>query len=197
MALITQAEAREAIPSLTADATVVADMITRLGAHIARYLGYPAQDATDPTIESGTLVFYFDPDKGNSLQIDGGRLRLPVRPVASITSIYDDPTGTEAYGSSTLIAASNYALDIETGTVRLLRTATWAWSQVERSVKVTCVGGYSTIPGPIKQAAILTLANMYRARAVKASDRGEDFVIPPQAQQLLAPYRLMSGLVRG
>lgn len=197
MALITQTEAREAIPSLTADATVVSDMISRLGTFIARYLGYPAQDATEPTIEQGTFVFYYDEDHADSIEIDGERLRLPIRPVASIASIYDDVTGAETYGASSLVASTNYALDIRTGVVRLLSTSSWAWSGIDRAIKVTCVAGFATIPGPIKQAAILTVANTYRNRAVKAEEQGTEFIIPPAAKELLQPYRIMSGLVRG
>jgi len=195
VAVITQAEARVYLLGVSADDSTVADLITRADAILAAWCGYEAATETGaPTFEDVSCTRYM-PGPG------GRDLWLPVWPIASITSIYDDPE--EAYGASTLLDSGDYAIR-DRGRVRLTSTAThgtWTEDADALPIRITWVGGWATIPSAIKKAVAEYVAVLWRLRAgpgvtSNSSQKGNTNIptgeIPMSIKQRLAPYRLIS-----
>ncbi len=202
MALITAAEAREAIPSLTGtgEDTLLATLITAVGAAFARYLRYPEASAgAEATLESTSYTLYLDGPGGRDLTV-------PVWPLTAVSTIEDDPELTYD-GSTYLVPATDYAIaDGRRGLVRLDVDSTWGhWSTANEAVKIVCTAGWSTVPAGIKAAAKLAVRHLWDLRArqgrqsVSQGDtttayRREDLV-SGAVELLLAPYMLPGGLL--
>lgn len=200
MAVITQAEARVYLLGVTADDATVADLITRADAILSAWCGYqPATEGGVPTFEDVSFVRY--------MHGPGGRdLWLPVWPIVSITSIYDDPD--EAYGAATLVGSGDYAAR-DRGRVRLTLSSvhgTWSGDEDGLPIKATWVAGYETVPAPLKQLVAEYVGVLWRLRAgpgvsSNSSQRGTTSIptgeIPESVRQRLAPYRLISDAVGG
>jgi hypothetical protein len=201
MALLTAAQARVYIPGITsAEDTNLDAIILRVGAAIARYLGYPAASAgVSPTIESTTYTLYSGAGElGVVVSQDGTALLTAPRPITAITSIHDDPD--QGYGASYLVASTDYTYDALDGVVRLLPTATHgAFSSAPYAVKLVVVAGYATVPADIIEAAALTVAHRWRQKkqpgASENAPEADGVGIPPAARALLAPYRIALGWV--
>ena len=194
MALVTAAEARLAIPALTStgEDTNLDRLIDRAGAFMAAWCGYqPAAVGGVPTLEDVAYTLYLDGPGGIELA-------LPVGPLVSVASVYSDPL--REYGSSVLVASSDYTLDGYRSLVILKESSTQgAWDTGYRSIKITATAGFTTVPADIKQAAIQLIAHWWRLRrqAGKKSVSQEggsvtlaDETMPPQVAQILGPYRL-------
>lgn len=191
MAIITPAQAREMLPALsgTGEDTLLATLISAADAAIADHLGY-----VGGTIEDTSTTLYSG-DPGGVL-VCGRELWLPTDQIASVTSVYDDPN--EVYGADTLVASTDYV--IAGGRIRLLPASTHgAWSEGARAVKVTAVIGYATIPTAIAHAARIVVRQMWEQRAAgfatssqmgDATRTPQQVVIPAEAAELLAPYRI-------
>lgn len=139
MALLTAAQARAIyLPGVTsASDTDIDTVIARSDALLASWLGWaPPTDGGRPTLESASHTIYLD---GPSTT-DPAVLVLPLYPVTAVASIYDDEL--LVYGSSTQVASSQWVLDQSRGRVRLLPTASHAWSTAPRAIKVTCTAGF-------------------------------------------------------
>lgn len=71
-------------------------------------------------------------------------------PIVSITNIWDDPA--RAYGSTTLLAASQYlTANAEAGLILLDGIS---FQEGLNNIKITYVGGFTTIPADLEEAAI-------------------------------------------
>lgn len=197
MALITAAEARAYLPgnSGTVDDTLLATLISRAEQQLAAHCGFPPLAGAAPTLEQRSLVFYLDgPDI-----LDVRTVLLPIRPVVSITSIYDDPNN--GYGSSYEVASSEWALDKATGRIRLLTSSTHAWSRAPEAIKVAGVFGLTTgsIDEFVKDAIGTFVAHKFQLRHTQGrqtattqgrTDSYRDEVIPPHVRQIIAPLRM-------
>jgi hypothetical protein len=193
--IITQAEARQAIPTLTSDDTTLAAYITRVEQAIARYLHFPAPAAGgSPLLLAYAVVLYNDMRAGD-MRVDGRHLLLGVRPVSSV-HVYQDTS--EAFAADTEVDSGEYTVDTERGILRLDVDSSTSWLDIEYAMKVTCNVGWSSIPDDVKAAAIETVAHLWRRRGIGATDQGgkdDDVAIPDAAKDLLAPHRLVSGWV--
>lgn len=187
MALITAAEARENIPSLTGtdQDTLLTTLITMVGRLFARFCGYPGKQ---PTMESASYIEW--------LTVAGRDLLLSWGPVIAITSIYDD--GTLDFTSSTyLVASTDYqVLDVDRGWVRLYSTSVHGnWSGLKGAVKVTYTAGYATVPEDLKGLAKLAVRHLYDNRATQGkevvSQGGSSETMRPEA---LLPQIVLDGL---
>jgi hypothetical protein len=196
MALLTVAEVREYLPGLSGDDAVIAALVTALDDAIARWLGFPAYDDTDArTVEDVAYTLYLPDGDDSAVSSDGQVLYLP-RPISSVTSIYDDDLW--AWGSDTLIAATDYLTDKPGGRVLLKPGSTCgAFGTSLRRLKVSATCGFTAPPGPIKLAAKLWCAHVYnlRSRHGKLSISGgqvteslRDETMPEAARQLLTPF---------
>lgn len=194
MAIITAAQAKAYLPQVTGttDDTLIDTLITRADAVIARWLGWPAATAGGvPTIEDVTYTLYVD----GSGETD---LYLPVRPVVSITSVYDDPA--RLYPASSEVASGDYTADLDAGLLTCDSDGTHgAWSSGRRAIKITAVAGYATIPADIQHAACLLVKHWWRLRLEAGRESVSDVAgsvtvtaetIPESVRQILWPYRL-------
>ncbi len=113
---------------------------------------------------------YFSPGHEPTVMKNNTRLSLPFE-VVSITSVHEDAD--RAYGSDTLIAATDYYLK---GNVLYLYQdgTTVAFENGERTVKVVAQGGYSDIPQLLQKAATMLAVWIYglgdRMRSNTASE---------------------------
>ena len=204
MALTSAANVAAMAPNLSASEAVLSALITRAGVALARHCGYPAASpGAAPTLESATYTLF---SGGYQVRRKSGRvLVVEPYPVTSITSIHDDPD--EEYGSSDLIAASDYVQRGDEGEVIVLKLDAihGGWSTTDRAVKIVFVAGYSSVPADIETAAIeyvLHLLNLRDRRGVNNVSTPDglntsyrDETIPAHVAQLLAPYVLPSGYI--
>lgn len=196
MAVVTAAEVRAYIPTLSGDGddSILDTLISRFDQVAAGYMGFPPQSSGAVSIESGTYVEYLDGPGGREIN-------TTAKPVVSITSIYDDPD-LDYTDSEDLIAASDYTLYGLEGKVMLDYNATdAAWSVGYRHIKVTYVAGYSggTMPNAIKHAACIQVAHWYAARShigrSNLSSQGQTVALKtlellPEVTKALQPYVL-------
>ena len=194
MAVVTAAEVRDYLPTLsgTGDDTLITTLISRFDSAAAAYLGFIRRSDGAESIESGTYVEYLDGPGGRDLT-------TTVKPIISITSIYDDPD-LDYTDSADLIAASDYTLYKDEGRIILDYNATDAsWSVGYRHIKITYVAGFASIPNQIKHAACLQVAHWYQGRShigrTNLSSQGQTVSLNtlellPEVKQALMPYRV-------
>ena len=201
MAVVTAAEARAYIPTLSGDGedATLNTLISRFDAVAAGYMGYPKQSSGAVSMESGTYVEYLDGPGGRELTVTA-------KPVVSITSVYDDPD-LDYTDSADLIAASDYTLYGHEGRVVLDYNATdAAWSVGNRHIKITYVAGYTgaTMPKAIQHAACLQVAHWYQGRShigrTNLSSQGQTVSLMtlellPEVKRALQPYVLATSWV--
>ena len=202
MALITAAQAREKIPSLTGtgEDTLLDTMIAAAGVAFARYCGYPAASVgANPTMEQTTYTRYLDGPGGRDLVLD-------IWPVNSVTSIEDDPTR-DFDGSAYLVASTDYTVrDGNRGLVVLKSTAAHGqWSDMDGAIKAIYSGGYPTGPALLKELCKHAVRHAYDLRATQGKTnasqggvsiglRDEDF-LPAVVRQGLDSFRLPRSLL--
>lgn len=144
--LITAAKARDFIPGLvgTGEDAYLNRLCQRVSTLFARFSGYPG---TSPTMEVATYTSYLDGRGGRDLV-------LPVWPIVSVTSIYEDSAWD--FAADSLVASSDYAIfQADAGIVRLTSTAThgtWA-DGIPGAIKATYTAGYAEIPADLEGLA--------------------------------------------
>lgn len=196
MALTVAADLYPLIPGLSGgeDAALNA-LLSAIESAVASRLGIPPVTAGGSAVlDDATYTFYLD---GPAWR-ESRRIRIPVQPVQSITSIHDDPDWT--YGSADLVAASDYTLDGETGNVWILPTASHAWSRRKRAIKVVAVCGWTSAPEDLKRGILLwaALGWSQNAGAISrdAQTAGPGRIrwrapeIPPEAARLVDRFRV-------
>lgn len=200
MAVITEEEAREFINALSGTDPVVIKTILRVAdAAVATHLGYPrAGVGLQPSIEAATHTLYLDGPADPSTAVGRRTLRLPVRPIITITSIFDDPSA--EYDPEDEVAATDFNLFLDDGEIILKEDSTQgAWSPGRRAQRVIGSLGFSTVPDDIKEAAIMWVGHVIKLR----SRHGQRSItqagitvtslketMPDMARQLLNPYVL-------
>lgn len=116
----------------------------------------------------------------------GCNLRLPLQPVASITSVtYYDGDNTQQ-----TLATSVYELLKDGGGAYVALKPDQSWPGTKSraaAVSVTFVAGEATAPGAIKAAILLMVGHLYTNR--EAVSEGSFEALPLAVDALLAPYR--------
>lgn len=200
MAIITQAQARIALPGLTADQADVATLIDRADSVLAAWCGYEAPtESSNPTFQDVAYVRYLPGPGGRSLC-------LPVWPIVSVTAIEDDPT--EVFdGTSYLVASGDY--DIRPRGEVLLKQASvhGAWTDTSaRTIKATWVAGYATPPEDLTQAVVEYVALLWASRRTlgvggistgDGSVQTRDPTVPEHVRQKLQRFNLREWSSRG
>lgn len=192
------AEARGYIPTLSDGEGTLLDTLIGVADHALGLLcGHPPYTAESRTMMAQTYTLYLDGPGGRELW-------LPVRPIASITSIYDDPL--LSYGSSTEVVSGDYTSYAADGLIVLDADASHgAWSKARRAIKITASLGFSTAPDPVKHACGLLVAHWYRNTIpslgrVSTSQGGVSVSllsasIPLEVRATMAPYVSWAGLL--
>lgn len=148
----------------TAEDSNIDTLIARADSVLAEYCGFPAASASvDPTLESTTYTHYLN---GPSV-MDGRLIRLPVRPVTSVTSIHDDQDRDWTYGAADLVDSGDYTLDGVKGEVWLHDDAAHgtSWGSGARILKVIYVAGFDTgADTRITQAITALVAHWWSTR---------------------------------
>lgn len=196
MALITAAEARLFVPSLTgtAEDTNLDALILRADQVLAAWCGYRRADGGDFTLESATYTAFL-PGPG------GRRLRLPVYPIVTLTSIEDD-TDEVFDGTTNLVASTDYVSRDAEGIVLLKTSAVHgAWSTSRQEViKAVFDAGWSTVPNAIKLATAMLVSHWHGLRHTAGLQSASNELggtnawrteqIPDSVKQIIEPYRL-------
>ena len=198
MAILTTAQARHFVglpATATDDDTLIDTLVGRADQIAARWLDWPSyndQGAVSLTQQTYTLY----------LTGPGGRfLRLPIRPIVSITSIEDD-TGEDFDGSTYLVSSSDYRLDKSGGRV-ILDVGATPWSSTEESeaevIKVVASCGFTTTPDDLVHgvgAIVRALWDLRMKQGEQTRTDGDftitlrdETIIPPHAREVLNRYR--------
>lgn len=171
MALLTYSTLRtdylsDVASSDSAAEAVLGRALNRAEDLVSRHLGYPG---AAPSWASATRTLRLE-----ARRADRTRLLLPVAPVASITSVYQDLD--LAFGASTLVTSTDYELEtLRTGAyLHLLPSATiGAWYTQPRSIQVTLVAGYANeaaIPDDLAHAVYSWVADWWMKRRIRHLD---------------------------
>lgn len=190
VALVSLAQAKAFLKTTgTSEDTFLEFLVNRASKLAASYCGR--------SFVSASRTEYHDGDEQDLLL-------LIVYPVASVASIYDDPT--RVFGADTLVATTDYIVEEEGGMVRL-------WNQKSRffkgrgNVKVTYTAGYtagSDVPADLEHAVLLILMYMYKRQyqdqkigisSESIGDRNTTFEnvdVPKAAAKILDNYRVVN-----
>lgn len=187
MSLLTPAQVRELYPTLvgTSEDLRLGALIDEFDALAAAYCGYPRPDSGPYTLASATYTLYLDHDGG-----DPRILRLPVRPVVSITSVNVDATW--EHGADTAYSTStDVTFDAREGVLLCKHGGTLnAWGVGVRANKVVLVAGYATAPAglvSIAAAGVRDLLDRQKAGdKLSASAGGQFFSRAGGANHLLS-----------
>lgn len=140
-------------------------------------------------------------DYTKDLDGDGtNTLLLPIYPINSVTSIYDDPE--REFAADTLIASTDYVVDNEeeVGTVRLFKNTT-AFTKGIKNIRIAFNAGYTTIPSDAELACILLVSwfwNRGGAEAMTAQSMGgksesyNDDALPMFIRQMVGRFKEFS-----
>lgn len=134
-----------------------------------------------------------------------GTSRLLVRhtPIIAVTSVHVDAART--FGSSALVASTDYVADLESGIIEILPeqsvanviTSHGRWPRGTKNVQVIYTAGYTSIPDDLKLGAMLWAAQIWNRRrhmGIINQTVGGEFTafqnnpMPPEAKQLLSPF---------
>jgi len=185
------------IPGRGAESVVQDHLIREAEETLAQYLGFPRADDGRYHLDTVTYTeFVSGPPYGRPEE-----LLLPVRPVATITTIHS--SAARLYDATTLVASGNYTLDGECGVVVAAPGFSWVTAYRGQQVVFTAgfgVAGSGTAPGPI------VLAVSYQVQAILSGRRHGPVVdqlqngaaqqdpqrvaIDQRAASLLEPFRL-------
>jgi len=201
VALPTAAQVRAYIPSLTGttEDVLLGTMIATADAQLAAWLNFPpATDGGKPSLESATYTIYLD---GPTVPSRPTEIRLPCRPVASITSLHDDRNRDWAYDASDLVDSGDYVLKKSEGVVRLKGNSSHGtFTAGDDAIKVVFVGGFDTgATEAITKAIGLQVAHEWNLKASRgrsavsiagASETRLPELISDEVKELLSTYKL-------
>jgi uncharacterized phiE125 gp8 family phage protein len=125
----------------------------------------------------------------------GPEIRLPLPPLASVTSI----SYTDEDGGAGVVSSSDYVVDTDREPGRVVLKNGKAWPAVilreAAGVRVRFVAGYgaaAAVPVPIKQAILLLVGTLYENREDTLVAQGVTVMrIPFGVEALLMPYRVI------
>ena len=167
MSLVSLSTLKEYLPEITGTGadTELTNIIKRAEADIARFLGFPVSDAGgSPSLEAATYTLYIDNPVFNNKFV----LRLPIKPLITITSIHSDPN--RDYTASTEITSGEYHLDLQNAEVIIkIGVSTVAFSNAFRSNRVVCSAGYSSAPEDLIHAVCVFASQLHRQKTSQGS----------------------------
>lgn len=198
MALVSAATLREYLPEISGtDAdTELNNLIARVEASVARYLGFVAPDSgATASLDENTYTVYLD----GPMKLEPEALQLPMRPIVTVASVHTDPD--REYGSSTEIANTQYDIDKVNGRLILKSDSTEYFDTGYRFIKVVYNAGYdnSSPPAELVHAICLICSAQQRSKAgqgfnsLNARSVAVTYTprtaFPKEARELLAGFR--------
>ena len=196
MSLVSVATLKSYLPEIsgsTADTELTA-LLDRTEAVISAYLGFPIYDGGSlHVLTTQTYTLYLD----GPMYTDNSVLQLPIRPIASITSVHSDPN--LVYGAAHVIDSDEYILDKQLGRLILKpNTATNGFDTAFRAIKVVCSAGYTSANDELEHAICVYASQLHRNKSAQGKDsssqRGSTIKysskdMPFEVRQLLWPLQ--------
>ena len=196
MSLVSVATLKTYLPEIsgsTAD-TELSALLDRTEAVISAYLGFPIYDGGSlHVLTAQTYTLYLD----GPMYTDNSVLQLPIRPIASITSVHSDPN--LVYGTAHVIDSDEYILDKQLGRLILKpNTATNGFDTAFRAIKVVCSAGYTSANDELEHAICVYASQLHRNKSAQGKDsssqRGSTIKysskdMPFEVRQLLWPLQ--------
>ena len=192
-------------PALTDQDALLTTLIAGAEAAAAWYCGWtPLAAGTPCTMASNSRTLWTHRGLAKVRRLDSRRLRLPLWPVTTITSVHQSTAWT--WDSGALVGAGDYVLDGDEGLLVLKSGAalTDGWSPDFGAVRVIAVAGFGDSAGIatddlLAEALALAVAHRYntlahlgeQSRSVAgASQSFRAEFLPESVRGLLTPYRL-------
>ena len=196
MPLVTTDILKEYLPEVTGTGsdTELSDLLDRVEATIARWLGFPSPDSSNtPKLDVNTYTLYIDSYWIDNISV----LQLPLKPVVTITSVHADPD--RVYGSDTEVNSDEYEIDKQQGLLIIKpNTSTVGFSKSYRGNKVVGTFGFTLYHKDIVHAVCVYASQLHRAKTSQGKKsqtvRGATTTytlntIPLEVKEILYPYR--------
>jgi|SRR5210317_1189181 len=178
----------------TGSDTELQNMLDRVEAVVAEYLGFPKPSSSTSTaqLSATTYTLYFDgPSHG-----DPTVLQLNIKPINSLTSVHSDVL--RVYGSDTALTIGNIDIDSVNGRLIIRPSKPDTFYKGYRANKVVCNAGYQTAPPALEHAICVLCSHLQRAKQSQGKDTMalagisinlSSRVIPEEAKQVLWQFR--------
>lgn len=196
MALVTTDILKEYLPEITGTGsdTELSNLLDRVEATIARWLGFPAPDASNtPTLAVTTYTLYIDSYWIDDISV----LQLPLKPVVTITSVYADPE--RKYTADTEVNSDEYEIDKQQGLLIIKPdTSTVGFTKGYRANRVIGTFGFTLYHRDLVHAVCVYASQLHRAKSSQgkksqtvrqATTTYSPNTIPLEVKEILYPYR--------
>tara|TARA_B100001564_G_C20475253_1_gene594524 strand:- start:122 stop:730 length:609 start_codon:yes stop_codon:yes gene_type:complete len=196
MPLVTTDILKEYLPEVTGTGsdTELSDLLDRVEANVARFLGFPAPDSSNtPKLDVNTYTLYIDSYWIDDISV----LQLPLKPVVTITSVHADPD--RVYGADTEVNSDEYEIDKQQGLLIIKpNTSTVGFTKSYRGNKVVGTFGFTLYHKDIVHAICVYASQLHRAKTSQgkqsqtvraASTTYLPNTMPSEVKEILYPYR--------
>lgn len=196
MALVTTDILKEYLPEVTGTGsdTELSNLLDRVEATIARWLGFPAPDASNtPTLAVTTYTLYIDSYWIDDISV----LQLPLKPVVTITSVHADPE--RKYTADTEVNSNEYEIDKQRGLLIIKPdTSTVGFTKGYRANRVIGTFGFTLYHRDLVHAVCVYASQLHRAKSSQgkksqtvrnATTAYMPNTIPNEVKEILYPYR--------
>ena len=196
MALVTTDILKEYLPEITGTGsdTELSNLLDRVEATIARWLGFPAPDASNtPTLAVTTYTLYIDSYWIDDISV----LQLPLKPVVTITSVHADPD--REYTADTEVNSDEYEIDKQQGLLIIKPdTSTVGFTKGYRANRVIGTFGFTLYHRDLVHAVCVYASQLHRAKSSQgkksqtvrqATTTYSPNTIPLEVKEILYPYR--------
>lgn len=196
MPLVTTDILKEYLPEVTGTGsdTELSNLLDRVEATIARFLGFPSPDSSNtPKLDVNTYTLYIDSYWIDNISV----LQLPLRPVVTITSVHADIE--RKYTADTEVNSDEYEIDKQQGLLIIKPdTSTVGFTRGYRANKVVGTFGFTLYHKDIVHAVCVYASQLHRAKTSQgkksqtvrqATTSYMPNTIPPEVKEILYPYR--------
>jgi hypothetical protein len=196
MPLVTTDILKEYLPEITGTGsdTELSNLLDRVEATIARWLGFPSPDSSNtPKLDVNTYTLYIDSYWIDDISV----LQLPLKPVVTITSVHADPD--RVYGADTEVNSDEYEIDKQQGLLIIKpNTSTVGFTKSYRGNKVVGTFGFTLYHKDIVHAICVYASQLHRAKTSQgkqsqtvraASTTYLPNTMPSEVKEILYPYR--------
>ena len=168
MSLVSVATLKNYLPEYTGTAqdTELGNLLNRIEADIARFLGFPIYDGgSSPALSAQTYTLHID----NPMYSNKMVLQLPIKPLISVASVHADEE--REYPASTEITSSEYVLDKDNARIILkYNVSTEGFVTAFRGNKVVCSAGYSSAPSDLEHAICVMASQLHRQKSSQGKE---------------------------